>query len=67
MASDATTPANTLLQRSELVLSAALLGLLVVFLVPLPTVVLDLLLACNLSATILVGSGPIVGRRCTAG
>ncbi len=43
-----------LLARSELILSLALLGLLVVFLVPLPTFVLSLLLAVNLAATILL-------------
>ena len=48
-----TTAANVL-QRSELLLSAALLGLLVVFLVPLPTFLLDALLAFNLGATILL-------------
>ena len=42
------------LLRSELLLSVALLGLLVIFLVPLPTLVLDLLLAFNISATILL-------------
>jgi flagellar biosynthesis protein FlhA len=42
------------LQRSEIILSLALLGLLVVFIVPLPTIVLDLLLAVSLSATILL-------------
>ena len=46
-------PATTL-QRSELILSLSLLGLLVVFLVPLPTFVLDLLLALNMSATVLL-------------
>src|SRR5262245_5839258 len=50
----ATTTPTSLLQRSELVLSLALLGLLVVFLVPLPTFLLDILLAFNLSATVLV-------------
>src|SRR5438552_19148963 len=40
--------------RSELVLALALLGLLVVFLFPLPPLLLDLLLALNLSATILL-------------
>ena len=40
--------------RSELLLSIALLGLLVVFLVPLPPFLLDLLIAFNLSATILL-------------
>jgi flagellar biosynthesis protein FlhA len=39
---------------SELVLSLALMGLLVVFLVPLPTWLLDVLLAFNLAATILL-------------
>jgi flagellar biosynthesis protein FlhA len=43
-----------LLARSELVLSFALLGLLVVFLVPLPTFLLSLLLAVNIAATILL-------------
>jgi flagellar biosynthesis protein FlhA len=43
-----------LLARSELVLSLALLGLLIVFLVPLPTFLLSLLLAVNLAATILL-------------
>ncbi|WP_020468444.1 flagellar biosynthesis protein FlhA [Zavarzinella formosa] len=42
------------LARSELVLSGALLGLLVLFLIPLPPRVLDVLLAFNLSATILL-------------
>jgi len=42
------------LKRSELLLSVALLGLLVVFLVPLPPFLLDLLLAFNLSATVLL-------------
>ncbi|HZU37832.1 MAG TPA: flagellar biosynthesis protein FlhA, partial [Gemmataceae bacterium] len=41
-------------QRSELVLALALLGILVVLLVPLPTLVLDLLLALNLACTILL-------------
>lgn len=53
----ATEPKPTIaagLQRSELLLSVALLGLLVVFLIPLPTFLLDLLLAFNLSATILL-------------
>ena len=45
---------GSVLLRSELVLSLALLGLLVIFLVPLPTIVLDLLLAVNLTATILL-------------
>src|SRR3989304_3197416 len=41
-------------QRSELLLSLALLGVLVVLLVPLPPVLLDLLLAFNLGITILL-------------
>ncbi len=45
---------GSVLLRSELVLSIALLGLLVIFLVPLPTIVLDMLLAVNLTATILL-------------
>jgi flagellar biosynthesis protein FlhA len=47
-------PNRPLLARSELLLSFALLGLLIVFLVPLPTFLLDMLLAFNLSATILL-------------
>src|SRR5689334_12500352 len=43
-----------LAQRSELILSLALLGLLVVMLVPLPSPLLDLLLAFNLSFTLLL-------------
>jgi len=43
-----------LLKRSELLLSFGLLGILVVFLVPLPPMLLDLLLAFNLAATILL-------------
>jgi flagellar biosynthesis protein FlhA len=54
MATPTTNPVTTTLQRSELVLAFSLLGLLVVFLVPLPTIVLDLLLAVNLSATVLL-------------
>ena len=42
------------LPRSELVLSLALLGVLVIFMVPLPTWLLDLLLAFNVSITILL-------------
>lgn len=41
-------------QRSELALSVALLGVLVVLLVPLPPPLLDLLLALNLGLTILL-------------
>ncbi len=47
-------PVSTTLLRSELILSLSLLGLLVVFLVPLPTIVLDMLLAVNLSSTVLL-------------
>ena len=54
MASDPTQPPGPALRRSELILSVALLGLLVVFLVPLPTFLLDILLTFNLAATILV-------------
>ncbi len=49
-----TDPARPLLARSELLLSFALLGLLLVFLVPLPTFLLDMLLAFNIGATILL-------------
>jgi flagellar biosynthesis protein FlhA len=45
---------NALGQRSELVLSVALLAVLVVLLVPLPPPLLDLLLALNLGLTILL-------------
>ncbi|AMV25627.1 Flagellar biosynthesis protein FlhA [Gemmata sp. SH-PL17] len=54
MASDIKPVTGNPLLRSELLLSVALLGLLVIFLVPLPTLVLDLLLAFNISATILL-------------
>lgn len=55
MANDTTTGGPRLrLQRSELILAIALFGVLVVFLVPLPTLVLDILLAVNLSATVLL-------------
>lgn len=47
-------PNRPLLARSELLLSVALLGLLIVFLVPLPTILLDLLLTFNIGATILL-------------
>lgn len=40
--------------RSEIILSLSLLALLVVFLVPLPTWLLDILLAFNLSVTVLI-------------
>ncbi len=51
------TPLNApslLSQRSELVLSLAMLGVLAVLLVPLPPFVLDLLLAFNLTITVLL-------------
>jgi flagellar biosynthesis protein FlhA len=54
MVNPTTNPVRTTLLRSELVLAFSLLGLLVVFIVPLPTIVLDLLLAVNLSATVLL-------------
>jgi flagellar biosynthesis protein FlhA len=55
MATDTTTGGPRLrLQRSELILAIALFGVLVVFLVPLPTLVLDILLAVNLSVTVLL-------------
>ena len=40
--------------RSEVVLSLGLLGVLIVLLVPLPPVLLDMLLAANLAITILL-------------
>jgi flagellar biosynthesis protein FlhA len=50
-----TLPSPSLLsQRSELVLSLAMLGVLAVLLVPLPTVVLDLLIGFNLAITVLL-------------
>ncbi|HWG43766.1 MAG TPA: flagellar biosynthesis protein FlhA [Gemmataceae bacterium] len=51
LSGDANVP---LTQRSELVLSIALLGVLVVLLVPLPPPLLDLLLAFNIGLTILL-------------
>ena len=50
----ALSPARPIAPRSELVLSAALLGVLVVLLVPLPTLLLDLLLSLNLGLTVLL-------------
>lgn len=41
-------------RRSELILALAMLGVLVVLLVPLPSILLDLFLAANLSFTILL-------------
>jgi flagellar biosynthesis protein FlhA len=54
MATGANPPSSNLLQRSELLLSLSLMGLLVVFVVPLPPILLDLLLAFNLGTTILL-------------
>src|SRR5437660_5241685 len=48
------TPAAPLAPRSEVVLALALLGVLVVLLVPLPPMLLDLLLALNMALTILL-------------
>ena len=50
----ATDATMTIAKRGELLLSLALLGVLVVLLIPLPPVLLDLLLALNLSVTILL-------------
>ncbi len=47
-------PKSSLSQRSELVLSLAMLGVLVVLLVPLPTIMLDLLLGFNIAITVLL-------------
>src|SRR5437870_7878392 len=47
-------PVNALAARAEAILSLALLGVLVVLLVPLPPMLLDLLLALNLGLTILL-------------
>jgi flagellar biosynthesis protein FlhA len=47
-------PSAAFAQRSELALAAALLGILVVLVVPLPPLVLDLLLAFNLGLTVLL-------------
>lgn len=55
MANGITSTPNTVsFARSELLLTGALLGLLVLFLVPLDPRILDVLLAFNLSATILL-------------
>jgi flagellar biosynthesis protein FlhA len=48
------TPSLGFSQRSEMVLAVALLGVLVVLLVPLPPFLLDLLLAFNLALTVLL-------------
>src|SRR4051812_37092164 len=45
---------QTFARRSDIALSAALLGVLIVLLVPLPTVLLDMLLAVNIGVTILL-------------
>lgn len=42
------------LQRSELWLSASFLVMLVVLIIPLPTILLDMFLACNIAAAILL-------------
>ena len=42
------------LQRSELWLSATFLVMLIVLIIPLPTVLLDMFLACNIAAAILL-------------
>ena len=42
------------LQRSELWLSASFLAMLVVLIIPLPTFLLDMFLACNIAAAILL-------------
>jgi flagellar biosynthesis protein FlhA len=47
-------PTSLLGQRSELVLSLAMLGVLAVLLVPLPPILLDLLLGFNLAITVLL-------------
>jgi flagellar biosynthesis protein FlhA len=47
-------PASVLGQRSELILSLSILGVLAVLLIPLPTVLIDLLVAFNLAATVLL-------------
>jgi flagellar biosynthesis protein FlhA len=52
--STAMPPPNSRLPRSELLMSLGLLGVLAVFLVPLPPVLLDLLLAFNIGVTILL-------------
>ena len=54
MASEPLAPGAPGALRSELTLAAALMGLLVVMLVPLPPALLDLLLALNLALTILL-------------
>ena len=46
--------ANPLTRQSEILLSAGLLGVLVVLLIPLPTFLLDMFLAGNLAITILL-------------
>jgi len=53
-ASNPLIPTSNLSQRSELVLSLAMLGVLVVLLVPLPAFLLDLLLGFNLAITVLL-------------
>src|SRR5437879_13396917 len=47
-------PPSILAQRSELILSLSILGVLAVLLVPLPTILLYLLLGFNLAFTVLL-------------
>ena len=47
-------PANNVNQRSELVFPLAVMAMIVVLIVPLPTALLDVLLTMNLSITILL-------------
>jgi flagellar biosynthesis protein FlhA len=47
-------PAGGFGQRSELILSLSILGVLAVLLVPMPTVLIDLLVAFNLAGTVLL-------------
>jgi flagellar biosynthesis protein FlhA len=55
MASVTTAPTPTpLAQRSEIVLSLAMLGVLLVLLAPLPPILIDLLIALNIGITLLV-------------
>ncbi len=55
MVTSSTAPrSSSFFRRSETLLSVALLGVLVVLLVPLPTVLLDMLLAVNLGFTIVL-------------
>jgi len=49
-----TTPRQSILMQPETLLSVGLLGVLVIMLIPLPPLLLDLLLAANLSVSILL-------------